>query len=120
MRDRLIILVADDEVAITDLVADILRDEGHDVQCVHDGASALQAIEAQTPDLVIMDNTMPVMSGAEALRTVRAQGFQQPIIIMSAFGQAQQFLRDGASAFLTKPFTIAALLHTVATHLGQL
>lgn len=119
MRDQRFILVADDEVAIAHFVADVLRDEGYDVQCTHDGASALLAIQVQAPDLVILDNLMPVKSGAEVLRALHTHGFQQPIILMSATGLAQAFLDDGASEFLAKPFTVDALLQAVRRQLGR-
>lgn len=118
MRDQRFILVADDEAAIADFVADVLRDEGYDVQCMHDGASALLAIRIQAPDLVILDNLMPVMTGIEVLRELRTQGFQQPIIIMSAIGVTQSFTHNGATGFLAKPFTVDALLQAVSWQLG--
>jgi two-component system, OmpR family, response regulator VicR len=119
MRDKQCVLVADDESAIVDVVADILREEGYRVLCVYEGVSALHLLETKTPDLVLLDNMMPVMTGLETLRLMRAQGFAQPIIIMSAVGQAQLFLDDGATAFLPKPFSIELLLEVVAVHLGR-
>lgn len=119
MLNQTRILVADDEEGIAHLIADVLREEGYDVQCMHDGASVLLAIQDQVPDLVILDNMMPLLSGGEALRTLRAQGFAHPIIMMSANGQRQMFLDSGASGFLAKPFTIDALLQAVAWQLGR-
>jgi two-component system, OmpR family, response regulator MprA len=119
MRDQLCILIADDERAIVDVVVNILQDEGYLVLCVYDGASALRATQVQAPDLVILDNMMPMMTGVEVLRELRAQGFQRPIIIMSAIDQAHLFMHDGATAFLAKPFTLGALLETVAWQLGH-
>lgn len=118
MPNHRLILVADDEIEIANFVSDVLRDEGYLVECVYDGASALLALQGQPLDLVILDNAMPVMTGAEVLRTARAQGFRKPIIMMSANTHGELLLGDGASAFLAKPFTIDALIHTVSGHLG--
>jgi two-component system response regulator TctD len=115
---NLVILVADDEIEIANFVSDVLRDEGYTVECVYDGASALLALQGHSLDLVILDNAMPVMTGAEVLRTARAQGFGKPIIMMSANTRGELLLREGANAFLAKPFTIDTLIHTVAGHLG--
>ena len=52
------------------------------------------------------------------MRTARAQGFGKPIIMMSANTRGELLLREGANAFLAKPFTIDTLIHTVAGHLG--
>lgn len=119
MRNPPMILVADDEAAIAEMVATILRDEGYDVYCVSDGESVLLAIQIEAPDLLIMDNTMPVMTGIEVLRALRAHGFQQPIIIMSALALVRTVEDHGASGFLAKPFSLDALLHVVSWHLGR-
>lgn len=119
MRNQPTILIADDEAAIAEMVAAILRDEGYDVYCVPDGAGVLLAIEIEVPDLIILDNTMPLMTGLEVLRALRARGFQQPIVMMSALRPAQRFEEQGANGFLAKPFTLDALVHAVAWHLGR-
>jgi two-component system phosphate regulon response regulator OmpR len=119
MRDQPLILIADDEVPIANFVADALRDEGYAVSCVHDGASVLLAIQSEQPDLVIIDNAMPVMTGDEVLRVARDQGFEQPIIMMSAHMRADRFREHGATAFLAKPFTLDVLLDTVAAYLDD-
>ncbi|GAB4215957.1 MAG: response regulator [Roseiflexaceae bacterium] len=119
MSDQLLVLVADDELAFAGIMADILRDEGYEVECVYDGKSALQACQTRPPALAILDNMLPMMSGADILLALRQQGFQRPIIIMSAFSNGKQLPLDSRSSFLAKPFTIEALLDCVTTHLDH-
>jgi DNA-binding response OmpR family regulator len=104
----------DDERAITDFVSEALDEEGHSVRVCHDGASALAAIHAQPPDLLLLDIGMPVMSGDQVLRELRAQNFSQlPVIVATAGTNAEQFLAQGATAILRKPFTLNDLLELV-------
>lgn len=112
------ILVVDDERTITEFVSDALSDEGYTVDVVHDGASALLAIQGQAPDLVILDVGMPVMTGDELLRRLRTDSFADlPVVMMTAGTNAEQYLSQGANAILKKPFTLDSLLTTVARNL---
>lgn len=112
------ILVVDDEVAIASLVADTLTDEGFHVRMHHDGASALLDIVNDPPDLVLLDIAMPVMVGDELLRYLRANGFPHlPVIVMTAGLHPEQYLAQGATAILAKPFDIDHMVHTVQRYL---
>lgn len=112
------ILIVDDELAITELITELLEDEGYSVRVVHDGASALLEIIRQLPHLIILDIGLPVMSGEELLRLIRQRGFTSvPIIVMSAGVQLQQYLDQGATDILAKPFDLDALLERVRQHL---
>lgn len=109
-----IILIADDELPITQFLVEVLTDEGYSVEVVHDGASALLAIEQLRPGLVILDNAMPVMTGAEVLQVLRTgEHIDIPVIMASADLQLERFLGEGANAVLPKPFDIDVLLATI-------
>lgn len=114
------VLVVDDELAITEFVLDALSDEGYDVRVCHDGASALLEIQNDRPDLVLLDISLPVMTGEEVLNRVRGNGgsaaVNLPIIVMTARPRAQQFLEYGANAVLEKPFTVVNLIETIARY----
>jgi CheY-like chemotaxis protein len=110
------ILVVDDERAIVAFIAELLADEGFTIRAAYDGAEALEMIAAQPPALVLMDHAMPRMTGTDVLLQLRQSGSTVPIIIMSAEGQAGQFLAQGADAFLHKPFDLDTLLDCVAKH----
>lgn len=114
------ILVVDDERAITEFIADVLGEEGYSVRICHDGASALLTIYDQEPDLVLLDIGLPVMTGDTVLRELRTRGYQRlPIIITTASTNAEQYLDLGASAILKKPFTLDRLLSVVTHHLAS-
>lgn len=108
------IVVADDEHSIRLLVTEVLEDEGYVVEAVGDGLSALQAIRAHCPDLALLDVAMPLLMGDEALRRLREEGLDIPIVMMTAGTNAPRFLAQGATAVLPKPFSIDQLLDTVA------
>src|SRR5687767_11667146 len=86
------ILVVDDEVAIVAFIAELLAEEGYIIRRAYDGAHALETIAARPPALVLMDHSMPYMTGAEVLAHLRQRGSTLPIIIMSAEEQAELFL----------------------------
>lgn len=110
------ILVVDDEVAIVAFIADLLAEEGYTIRRAYDGAQALEAITTQPPALVLLDHSMPHMTGADVLQQVRQSGLTLPIIGMSAEKHAEVFLAQGANAFLPKPFDLDTLLAHVAAH----
>lgn len=112
------ILVVDDEVPIAALIADVLEEEGYQVAVRHDGASALLDILATPPDLLILDIAMPVMVGDELLRYLRHHGYQDlPVLVMTASLHPEQYLAQGATAVLAKPFDLLQLLSLVARHI---
>ncbi len=111
------ILVVDDEGAITDLVSDVLSEEGYQVRVCHDGASALLDILTDAPDLVLLDIGLPVMTGDLVLRELRATGFAWlPIIVTTAGTNPERYLADGATAILKKPFTLDQLIGLVGSY----
>lgn len=112
-----IILVVDDERDITSFVAELLTDEGYGVRVVNDGLSALAAIRAAPPDLVLLDVAMPGMSGTNVLRELRGGEFATlPVIMATAGLQPHTLLDEGATDVLAKPFAIEQLLATIARH----
>jgi CheY-like chemotaxis protein len=113
-------LVADDDPAIRDLVAEVLKEAGYAVQTVGDGLSALVAIRATRPALVLLDVAMPVMTGDETLRQLRAEGSAVPVIMMTAGTNPYRFLQEGATAVLAKPFDLDRLLTIIAQLLTPL
>ncbi|MEN9933446.1 MAG: hypothetical protein RLZZ387_25 [Chloroflexota bacterium] len=113
------ILVVDDEVAIAQLVADALEEEGYTVSVHHDGASALLDIVSDPPDLILLDIAMPVMVGDELLRYLRRHGYPDlPVIVMTAGLRPEIYLAEGANAVLAKPFDLGRLLDLVQQHLA--
>jgi signal transduction histidine kinase/ActR/RegA family two-component response regulator len=113
------ILIADDLDLNRKLIADMLSLEGHEVDCVCDGAAALKAVTVGHYDLVLMDMIMPVMDGIAATRAIRAlpaPACDVPIIALTAHSFKEQLdscLAAGMDATLTKPMSLDLLTATV-------
>ena len=104
------ILIVDDEEPVRQLVSAVLTDGGHrTLQAIH-GAQALEIIGKERPDLVLSDVMMPVLSGAELCRRLKANPDTQsiPVILMSSAG-GQSAHGAGCDAFLDKPFDLENL-----------
>ena len=109
------ILVVDDEADIRDLVADILEDEGHAPRQASDADGAFRAIEAQRPDLIVLDIWLQGsrMDGIEILKTVRRNHPDLPVVVISGHGNieiAVAAVKQGAYDFIEKPFTTDQLM----------
>ncbi|MGO8946115.1 MAG: response regulator transcription factor [Ktedonobacterales bacterium] len=109
------ILAADDDPQLLRLVTRNLQLDGYEVVAVSDGQQALDQIEAQKFDLVILDVMMPKLDGFTVCERVR-EFSSVPVIILTARGQDQDKIRGldlGADDYLTKPFSIEELLARV-------
>jgi CheY-like chemotaxis protein len=113
------ILVVEDEFDVQQIVADVLRDEGHEVFVCGSGSEALKSLSEFQPDLVLMDVMLPVFSGLQVLEAMRkTPGLSAvPVILMSETPP-----RSGNPAhwqfFLKKPFRLEHLLDAVSGVLG--
>lgn len=108
------ILVVDDDEAILDVVADVLRFEGYPVETAIDGVVALEVVERDTPALVLLDMRMPRLDGWGFARTLRERGIELPILVMTAARDAAGWAEEiGAQGYLAKPFDIDELLDAV-------
>lgn len=124
-RDRLVvvggrrILLAEDDDAIRLLLTDLLGEAGYEVAAVRNASEALDRALSWKPDLVILDRLMPGGDGtAFAVEYARTDGPRAPIVALCAAIDAAAWASEiGASAYISKPFDIDALLATIA---GQL
>ncbi|NJD33613.1 MAG: sigma-54-dependent Fis family transcriptional regulator [Betaproteobacteria bacterium] len=111
------ILVGDDEVGIRELLFEILRDEGHDVQLAENAAGARAAREAGRPDMVLLDIWMPDTDGITLLKEWSGNGqLNMPVVMMSGHATidtAVEATRIGAMDFLEKPIGMQKLLAAV-------
>jgi len=117
------ILLADDDRALTDLLAEYLRREGFAVDVAHDGEEALARLShaSQRPDLLILDVMMPGRDGLETLRELRLQ-HRLPVIMLSARGEPVDRvigLELGADDYLSKPCLPRELLARVRAQLRR-
>jgi DNA-binding response OmpR family regulator len=110
------ILVVEDNLDLAELVRMHLRDAGYAVEPFSDGRSALQRLQAEPFDLVILDLMLPGMDGLELCRRLRAQPNYLPILMLTAKSSELDRvlgLEVGADDYVTKPFSIRELLARV-------
>ncbi|HEY2991032.1 MAG TPA: sigma-54 dependent transcriptional regulator [Candidatus Binatia bacterium] len=101
------ILVVDDDPDIREVVKDRLESLDYRVLVAADGVEALDVIEKQTPQLVLLDIEMPGMSGLEVLKEIRRRAIDVTVVMITAYGtveRAVQAMREGAYDFIPKPF----------------
>lgn len=130
-RDMARILVIDDDVAVRDAMAFLLRAHGHDVQMAAEGVAGLEALSSAAIDLVIVDRHMPKLDGLEVIKSVRAKRPALPIIAISGSIMDEDFVlpRDlvigagfGAIKSLPKPLkaeTLVSLVEEMLTVHGE-
>ena len=109
------ILVADDAEANREIIEHLLISAGAEVHLVENGAEALEAALVDRFDLVLLDMQMPVMDGYTAAGELRALGYSQPIVALTANsmeGDQERCLEAGCCDFLTKPIDFHQLLQT--------
>ncbi|MBE7558733.1 sigma-54-dependent Fis family transcriptional regulator [bacterium] len=100
------ILVVDDEAVVAEMLAEILRSEGHRVEIAGDGVEAQKKMQAHPASVVVTDLRMTPMDGLELLRWLRRHYPEVVVIVMTAYGNMDvvvECLRLGAFDFLTKP-----------------
>ncbi|GMM92887.1 two-component system response regulator [Qipengyuania sp. MTN3-11] len=113
------ILIVDDDDIIAELASDILAGENHDCQWVVSGAEALALLLVRRPDVVLLDNDMPGMSGTQVLRQMRdsPRDCELPVIMLTSVNRIQDeeaALFNGAQDYLRKPFEPRTLVQKVA------
>src|SRR5512139_867842 len=107
------VLVVDDEPAVRESLTSSLIFEGYQVGEACDGVDALEKVEQDKPDLVLLDVLMPRMDGLTACRRLRARGDMLPVLMLTArdmVGDRVTGLDAGADDYLVKPFELDELL----------
>ncbi len=110
------VLLAEDDLSISDPLARALRREGYDVDVSADGPSTLDAAMAGGLDLIVLDIGLPELDGLEVCRRLRSEGQSIPVLILTARADEVDTvigLDAGADDYVTKPFRLAELLARV-------
>lgn len=110
------ILVVDDEQAVRESLRRSLRFNGYDVLIASDGVEAVETVRNDNPELLILDVMMPNMDGLEVCRTLRSEGWDRPILVLTArdgVSDRVAGLDAGADDYLPKPFALEELLARV-------
>lgn len=115
------ILVVDDEKPIADILQFNLEKEGFTVSCAYDGINALEKVEKEKPDMILLDIMLPLKDGMEVCREVRKK-YDMPIIMLTAKDSEIDKvlgLELGADDYVTKPFSTRELIARVKANLRR-
>ena len=116
------ILLAEDGYDNRKLIQVVLQKAGARVKTAENGRVAVDLVETDPFDLVLMDMNMPVMDGYEATRLLRAKGCELPIFALTANAMSddiEQCLAAGCDEYMAKPISAAMLVQTIAARLGR-
>jgi DNA-binding response OmpR family regulator len=117
VRSRPLVLIVEDEPDILMLLRVVIEMNGYDTALAADGSTALERLEAEKPDLVLLDLMLPVMDGWTVLAEMRSRPNPPPVIICSAARSARDVElaeERGAEAVLLKPLDMELLLETIS------
>lgn len=115
------ILLIEDDLEISKLLADFLQENGYEVLCQYDGLHVLDNLRGNNIDLILLDIMLPYRNGDTVLAAVR-ECFTVPVIIISAKGTTQNkidLLRLGADDYITKPFDMEEVLARIESNLRR-
>jgi CheY-like chemotaxis protein len=109
------ILLADDDPHIRRLSTEVLSNSGYEVHATEDGAAAWNALQLDEYDLIITDNSMPNVTGAELLEKIHAAGLKLPVIMATGSipDASTRFPELRPTVLLLKPFTAEEMVRTV-------
>jgi DNA-binding response OmpR family regulator len=120
--DNPLVLVADDDEDILELVAFRLERAGYRIVTASDGEQALRIALDEHPDLAVLDVMMPRLTGLEVTERIRAEGERMPIVLLTARVQEADIARGfeaGADDYIKKPFSPQELRARVQAILGR-
>ena len=112
------VLVVEDSVTQREMILNLLKGSGLKVTIANDGIEALKEIQANRPDLVVLDIVMPRMNGYEVCRRLKADPKTQNVPVVMCSSKGEEFdrywgMKQGADAYIAKPFQPTELLGTV-------
>jgi twitching motility two-component system response regulator PilH len=112
------VLVVEDSVPQREMITELLRGIGLSVTVASDGLEALEQIQSQRPDMVVLDIVMPRMNGYELCRRIKADPSTQNMPVVMCSSKGEEFdrywgMKQGADAYIAKPFQPTELVGTV-------
>jgi DNA-binding response OmpR family regulator len=122
MRRTETILLVEDDTALLRGLKDNFEYEGYRVLTALDGEVGYDLATSENPDLIVLDLMIPRINGYEVCRSLREQGFENPIVMLTAKGEESDIilgLRLGADDYVTKPFSVKELLARVDAFLRR-
>ena len=123
LRARKLVLAVDDSQTVRRLISVSLERKGYRVVTAEDGMQALARLAEHTPNLVLLDITMPKMDGYEVCKVIKRNSMLKHVPVLMLSGKDGMFDKlkgriAGATDYIAKPFDIAMLLHALDRHLG--
>ena len=118
---RPVVLVVDDDVALSEMLQIVLRQEGFDTVWCGRGDRTMDAFHRQRPDIVLLDIMLPGRDGIDVCRAIRAES-GVPIVMLTARSDTQDVVRGleaGADDYISKPFKVQELVARVRTRLRR-
>lgn len=112
------VLIVDDQIAVAELLTEIVESFGHTTHMVTNGVQALRAVREFLPQVVLLDVNMPEMDGGTVLERLRTSTPSPAVIIVtgdSDYAQAKALLARGAFDFVTKPVDLEHLRQVIET-----
>jgi DNA-binding NarL/FixJ family response regulator len=122
---KLRVVVVDDQLPVCEVVADTIQYAGHEiVGKAKDGVEAVALAKELRPDLVVMDVSMPRMNGVDAMKAILAAGSARRVLLMSGEYRSlgvtrDEMMREGAAAFMEKPFNVTELFDLLDRWAGE-
>ncbi|MDF2905832.1 MAG: DNA-binding response regulator KdpE [Herbinix sp.] len=117
MNNRLMILLVEDELAISNFISTVLTHNNYNVVKANNGWDAIKVTSSHSPDLILLDLGLPDMDGIQVLKNIR-EWSNIPIIVVSARGHEREKVEAldlGADDYITKPFGTSELLARIRT-----
>jgi two-component system response regulator VicR len=122
MENRKSVLIVEDEKNIVDILRFNLQRAGYQTQEAFDGEDGLQKAISENPDLILLDVMLPKMNGFDVCKTLRSQGNNVPVIILTAREEESDKvlgLEIGADDYITKPFSMRELVARVGANIRR-
>lgn len=118
------ILVVDDSPMLREMISGLLNKSGLTISVAQDGQEAKEKIAANPPDLIVLDVVMPNMNGYELCRWVKSDPSTQGVLVVLCSSKSEEFdrywgIKQGADAYIIKPFRPGELLDTVQSLLAS-
>ena len=118
------ILVVDDSPMLREMISGLLNKTGLKISVAKDGEEAKEKIAADPPDLVVLDVVMPNMNGYELCRWIKQNPGTEHVLVILCSSKSEEFdrywgIKQGADAYVIKPFRPGELLNTVKTLLSS-
>ena len=110
------VLIVDDDPQVSQLVKDIVEDQGYNVTCCETGEQALKEIGQQFFDLVFLDLVLPGISGLEVLRTIKEKEERTVVAVITGYGDdpiALEAMKLGPMFFIRKPFNMSTIIEVL-------